>query len=114
MSKISILFILVATLAGFVIHSNSQISKLEAFKPAFDNPKSKPSIDNLAMSLELDSMETMTPNAPPVNSDPSFSAVDGSRPLFPAMQRQDLKNNYKQVSELKNRLPSIYIEKYFK
>lgn len=116
MSKISIFFIQVATLGGFVIHSNSQTSKMEAFKPAFDSPRSKPSIYNLAMSRELDSrdsVETMTPNAPPVNSDLSFSAVDGSRPLFPAMQGRDLKNNYKQVSESKKRLPSIYIEKYF-
>lgn len=115
MSKISILFILVSTLASFGLHSNSQISEMSAFKSAFDSPESKPSIENVAMARELNShkaIEKMAPNSP-VSSDVSFSAMDGSRPLLPALQSPDLKNSYKNVTELKKRLPSIYIEKYF-
>lgn len=116
MTKISILFILVAILASFVIHTDIQISEMEVFKPASDSPKSQLSITNVAMFRELDlpdSIARMTPIVAPVNSDISFSAVDGSRPLFPALQGPDLKNSHKQVSESKKRLPSIYIEKYF-
>ena len=115
MTKLSIL-LRVAILGSFVIHTDSEIPEMEVFKPAFDSPKSKPSIVNVAMSRKFDlrdSIETMTPDALPVNSDISFSAVDGSRPLFSAAEGRELNNNHKQVSESKKRLPSSYIEKYF-
>jgi hypothetical protein len=107
---------MISTLASFVIQTDSPIPVIEVSEPAFDSPKLKPSIVNVAISRELDSrhsIETITPNAPPINSDISFSAVDGSRPYSPALQGPDLKNSHKQVSESKKRLPSAYIEKYF-